>query len=191
MYQISQKIIALLLLLMTLPLFLILYILVRMSSDGPFLYTQKRAGKDMKPFIIYKIRTMVRNAEQIKNKYLHLNQAEGPTFKIKNDPRFTKIGRYLARAGIDELPQLLNVVNGTMTFVGPRPLPLSEAEKIPQRYKKRFSIPPGITSPWVIQGSHNIPFKTWMELDSMYVKNHTIQGDMYIALQTVRLIIQT
>jgi len=133
-----EKLLALFLLIFFSLVFFILYILIKLTSQGPFFFKQLRVGKNKKPFLIYKIRTMVENAEDLKEKIKHLNQADGPVFKVYDDPRFTKIGRFLAKIGIDELPQLINIVKGQMSFVGPRPFPLDEAKKIPKKYEKRF-----------------------------------------------------
>ncbi|HRN70625.1 MAG TPA: sugar transferase, partial [Candidatus Woesebacteria bacterium] len=116
------------------------------------------------------------------------NQADGPVFKIQDDPRYTKIGKILSRIGLDELPQLINIVKGEMAFVGPRPLPLQEANQIPSRYHKRFSVLPGITSTWVVNGSHKLSFTEWMELDVLYVKNRSIFLDISISVKTIFLL---
>lgn len=186
-----QKFFAMLLLIVLLPIFIFLFILVRLTTKGNFIFKQKRIGKNKKPFTIYKIQTMVPNAERLKKHYLHLNQANGPVFKIFNDPRYTKIGKILSKTGLDELPQLINIIKGEMAFVGPRPLPVDEANKIPQKYHKRFSVLPGITSLWVVNGSHQLSFKEWMELDIAYVKHRSAWIDLQIALQTIVLILKS
>ena len=129
--MIIDKIFAILLLFATFPLWIVFYLLIKLTSSGPFLFRQKRLGKDKKPFVFYKFRTMVKNAEDLKSKIYHLNEADGPAFKIRDDPRYTKIGRFLAHSGLDEIPQLINVVKGEMAFVGPRPLPVSETSRFP------------------------------------------------------------
>lgn len=185
MHQILEKFIALSMLLLCLPLAIIIFLLVKIDSPGPFIFRQKRAGKNKKPFTMYKIRTMVVNAEKIKSKYLSLNEADGPVFKIRDDPRYTRIGKILSHTAIDELPQLINVVTGNMALVGPRPLPLNEAAKVPKKYSERFSIMPGMTSPWIINGAHNLTFKQWMELDVKYVRNRSALIDINIFLKTL------
>jgi lipopolysaccharide/colanic/teichoic acid biosynthesis glycosyltransferase len=117
---------------------------------------------------------MQKNAEKRKKSLLFLNEADGPVFKIQDDPRYTKIGKILSRLGVDELPQLVNIIKADMAFVGPRPLPFEESLRIPQKYQTRFSVLPGITSLWVVKGGHALSFKKWMELDSYYVKNKTL-----------------
>jgi len=189
-YYPLYRLLALTLLFLISPLLGILYIFVKSDSPGPFIFSQKRTGKDEKPFIMYKIRTMKVGADALKNKYIQKNEADGPVFKILNDPRFTRVGRWLSRSGLDELPQLWNIVKGEMSFVGPRPLPVSEAEKVPRRYKKRFSVLPGITSPWVVNGSHLLSFKAWMELDLAYVQESSLIKDIFIMVQTAVLLLQ-
>ncbi len=186
-----QQLLAIILLLTTLPLWAIFYILVKLTSKGQFIFRQKRLGKDKKPFVMYKIRTMVERAEDLKSKIKNLNEADGPVFKIKNDPRYTKIGKFISHTGLDELPQLINVIRGEMSFVGPRPLPKNEADKVPKKYGRRFSVLPGITSPWVVGGSHRLSFKQWMELDLNYVKKKSLWYDLEIAIKTIFLILKS
>ncbi len=166
-----------------------MYVLLTCTSPGPFLFIQKRMGKNKKIFSIYKIRTMQIDAERQKNKYRNLNEADGPVFKIRNDPRYTKVGKFLSHTGLDELPQLINIIKGDMLFVGPRPLPVDEAKNVPPNYQKRFTVLPGITSPWVVQGSHNLSFDDWMESDLWYVENRSWRVDIEIAYQTIKLLI--
>ncbi len=182
-----QRVLALFLFILLLPFFGVLGIILRIQNGGPLIFKQKRMGKDRKPFVIYKIRTMVAGAEKLKKKYLNLNEADGPVFKIKKDPRFTKVGKILARTAIDEFPQLINVVKGEMAIVGPRPLPWEEAKRVPKRYQKRFSVLPGITSSWIVKGSHRLTFKEWMKLDLDDVSNRTVFQDMSIMMVTAWL----
>ena len=162
--------------------------MVRLDSKGPFLFLQLRAGKGKKPFWIYKTRTMVEHAESLKLTVRNLNEADGPVFKIRNDPRYTRVGKILSRIALDELPQLMNIIEGTMSFVGPRPLPLSEAAAVPRKYEERFSVMPGMTSEWIILGAHSLSFKKWMELDCQYAKKRSIGEDILILLRTVRTV---
>jgi lipopolysaccharide/colanic/teichoic acid biosynthesis glycosyltransferase len=184
-----QRLIALILLFLFSPIFLVIFIVVKLTSSGSFIYKQKRAGKDKKPFNIYKIRTMVKDAEDLKSKIHHLNEADGPVFKINNDPRYTKIGRFLAHKGFDELPQLINIIKGEMAFIGPRPLPIEEAKKISKKYERRFSVLPGMSSLWVIEGADHSDFDRWMKLDLEYVKNKSIWYNLKITLKTIRFLI--
>lgn len=190
-HDMFQRLLAIFIFILCIPLFVFLFIIIFIWLRQPFIFSQKRIGKNKKPFTIYKIQTMISNAEALKEKYSHLNEADGPVFKIKNDPRYTKIGKLLSKTGLDELPQLINIIKGEMAFVGPRPLPVEEANKILSTYHKRFSVLPGITSLWVINGSHKLSFKRWMELDLFYVKNRSILLDISIAIKTVSLIFQS
>lgn len=171
-----------------LPVWVALYVLVRLTSPGTFFYKQKRIGKGKKVFTLYKIRTMVYNSEELKEKYLSQNEADGPVFKIKNDPRFTKVGKILAYLAIDELPQLINIIKGEMSFVGPRPLPVDEVQKIPNKYQERFSVLPGITSSWVVRGAHRMRFDEWMKLDLEYIRKQNFRDDIVILLKTIQLV---
>ena len=185
-----QRLIALILLIILSPFLLILYILVKLTSKGPFIFKQKRLGKDKKPFTIYKIRTMIENAESQKSKVKSQNEADGPVFKIHNDPRYTKFGRFLAHSGLDEIPQLGNIAKGEMSFVGPRPLPVEEANKVPKKYERRFSILPGISSLWVTAGTDHSSFNKWMRLDLAYIKQKSFWGDITITIQTIFLLVK-
>jgi lipopolysaccharide/colanic/teichoic acid biosynthesis glycosyltransferase len=175
-----------------LPLLLMIAILIKLDSPGPAFFRQQRIGKNGKIFLIYKFRTMIKNAEELKEDYEKFNEADGPVFKIRKDPRFTRVGRFLARTGLDELPQLFNVLRGEMSFVGPRPLPIREAGKIEEKIKKlRESILPGITSSWVILGSHDLSFKKWMELDAEYVRDRKFSSDFFILLKTFKIVVSS
>jgi len=147
-------------------------------------------GKNKKIFEIYKIRTMVEDAENQKSKIKDQNEADYPAFKIHNDPRYTKLGKFLAHTALDEIPQLINIVKGEMAFVGPRPLPVGEAKKVPAKYKKRFSVRPGMTSDWIIKGADHTSFEKWMMLDLDYVKNKSIWRDLIILLKTAGMILK-
>ncbi len=131
---------------------------------------------------------MIRDAEEKKKSLLKFNEVQAPVFKIKNDPRFIKFGKVLSSTGLDESIQVLNVLKGEMSLVGPRPLPISEAKKLPIKYKKRFSSLPGITSEWVIEGAHHMSLKQWMNLDLEYVKKGNIFFDCYILFATLEII---
>lgn len=190
LYLLTNSLLALLLLMFCLPVILLLGLLIKLEDGGSVFFIQRRLGKSGKIFRMYKMRTMVKGADRLKDKYIHLNEADGPVFKIYKDPRHTKIGRFMAWTGLDELPQLINIIKGEMAFVGPRPLPVKEAEKVPLKYKKRFSILPGITSTWVISGSHNLSFKQWMELDLEYIEKKSFWFDVKIIFLTVNLVVK-
>ncbi|MFZ6035446.1 MAG: sugar transferase [Patescibacteria group bacterium] len=189
MDQYLSRILALTLLVLSLPFQAIVYLLVRSTSRGGYIFRQKRTGKDNKPFWIYKIRTMVDNAENMKKEIRALNEVDGPVFKIQNDPRYTKVGKFLSHTGLDELPQLINIMKGEMDFVGPRPLPIEEARLIPKKYQKRSSVLPGITSPWILRGAHKLSFEKWMELDLEYIKNKSLWYDSIQLTKTFFLIL--
>lgn len=159
--------------------------IVKLDSQGPFIFKQRRAGKNKKPFLMYKIRTMIVGAERLKSKIYHLNEADGPVFKIRNDPRYTRVGKVLSHTGLDELPQLINIIKGEMDFAGPRPLPLDEAKKIPEKFNERFSVLPGMTSLWILSGAHKLRFNQWMKLDIEYVRSKNLINDIKISLKTV------
>jgi len=131
---------------------------------------------------------MVDGAEKEQAKLKHQNEADGPVFKIKNDPRYTRVGRVIARYGLDELPQLINIIKGEMAFVGPRPLPVAEAQKIPKKYQARFTVLPGITSSWVSENYSHTNFAAWMQKDIEYVKMKSSLVDIKIIWQTIHQI---
>ena len=185
-----ERAVALVLFILVSPLISILFLVVRLTSRGPFIFKQRRAGRGFQPFLLYKIRTMRQNAEAKKQKLLKLNEADGPVFKIRDDPRFTDVGKILSRTGLDEILQLVNIVKGEMNFVGPRPLPIEEAKRIPTRYHSRSSVKPGITSSWIIKGAHNLTFKQWMESDLEYVRKKNVLLDLHIIILTLFLILQ-
>jgi len=171
------------------PFFLLVNLLIKINSPGPVIFKQKRVGKNGQIFTFYKFRTMTNDAERLKEKYHHLNEADGPVFKIKNDPRYTKIGKILSHTGLDELPQLLNIIKGEMSFVGPRPLPIDEEIKIHLKYRKiRHLIRPGLTSPWVTNGAQHTYFQKWMESDLKYIGNISLKEDVIIILKTLILV---
>lgn len=191
MNSFSQKLLAFFLFILTLPVYPFFYLFIKTSARGPFIFRQTRVGKNKKLFVIYKFRTMVEDAEKLKSKYSSLNEAQGPVFKIRDDPRYTKVGMILARSSMDELPQLINVIKGEMAFVGPRPLPVNEGERIPKKYNARYTVLPGLTSPWVIKGGHNLTFTEWMDLDVEYVKSKNIWYDVRVLFQTGLLVIRS
>ena len=167
------------------PLLLTIVVLIKIFSCPSIFFIQKRMGKNGKVFKMVKFRTMKRGSEKQRWRYLGLNEADGPVFKIRNDPRFTKFGRILSRTGLDELPQLINVIKGEMSMVGPRPLPVYEYKKLSKDQKVRNLIKPGITSLWVIEGSHNLTFDQWMDLDRRYLEEASIFMDVGIILKTL------
>lgn len=187
--RIFDIIFSLIVLSFTWPLLIIISLLIKLFTFGPIIFKQKRVGKNGKVFTFYKFRTMVKNAEKLKKKYLSLNEANGPVFKIKNDPRFiNSFTKFIARSGLDELANIINVLKGDISWVGPRPLPVNEAKKINPKIRKiRESVLPGITSLWVISGAHSLSFRNWMKLDQRYVKNINFIYDLKIIKETAKM----
>ncbi|MBU1089063.1 sugar transferase [Patescibacteria group bacterium] len=181
----------LLLIVLLLPFFLFLSLLIIVFSGWPIFFVQKRMGKDGKVFKIYKFRTMRKGSEKEKKKYLKLNEVDWPVFKIRNDPRFTRIGKFLSHTGLDELPQLVNVLKGEMAIVGPRPLPVDEEKEIAGVYREaRRSVLPGIISSWILSGYHLMSFDSWMKLDMEYVKKKSFVGDVVLLIRGVGLLVR-
>lgn len=168
------------------PLFALVTAFIRLESSGPIFFTQERVGLNKRRFRMWKFRTMVNGSDQQQHMFEHLNEAEGPVFKIKHDPRITRIGKFLRRFSIDELPQLFNVLKGDMSLVGPRPLPVRDVERIDvQWHKRRFSIKPGITCLWQVNGRSNIAFDEWVRLDLEYIDKWCLALDIKILMKTI------
>jgi exopolysaccharide biosynthesis polyprenyl glycosylphosphotransferase len=176
------------------PAMILTAIAIKLTSRGPVLFVQKRVGLSKRVFNIYKFRTMVMDAEKRLAQIEHLNEVSGPVFKIKSDPRITPIGRFLRKTSIDELPQLLNVLKGDMSLVGPRPLQMRDYELFteggPDWQRCRFSVRPGITCLWQVNGRSAIPFEQWMELDQQYVRKWSLWLDMQILMKTIPAVLK-
>jgi exopolysaccharide biosynthesis polyprenyl glycosylphosphotransferase len=172
------------------PLFLVSAVLIKRSSPGPVFFAQERVGLNKRRFRLYKFRTMIPDAERKLAELECFNELSGPVFKIKNDPRITPIGKFLRKTSIDELPQLYNVLIGDMSLVGPRALPVRDYNGFDQDWhRRRFSVRPGITCLWQINGRNNIPFDQWMELDLEYIDNWSLWLDAKILLKTIPAVI--
>ena len=167
-----------------LPLWIIIPIMLRMDSPGPALFAQERVGKNGRRFKMFKFRSMVKDAERLKASLAQLNEMDGPVFKIKADPRITKMGHFIRKTSIDELPQLFNVFIGDMSLVGPRPPVPSEVAQYGLWQKKRLSVKPGITCLWQISGRNEIKFEEWMLLDRQYIENWSLLLDLKILFKT-------
>jgi lipopolysaccharide/colanic/teichoic acid biosynthesis glycosyltransferase len=167
------------------PMLLCISFLLYIWQGAPIVFCQKRVGKNGKPFVMYKFRTMRVGAEREQKKYQKLNEANGPVFKIRNDPRLTRVGKFFAHTGLDELPQLFNVLKGDMALVGPRPLPVPEAQKLTAIQKQRESVKPGIISPWILEGYHRQTFDNWMKSDITYAKSKNFLSDLTLSVRTV------
>jgi len=158
---------------------------VKLSSRGPVLFRQERGGLHGRRFWMDKFRTMIAGADKLKTQLAEKNEMSGPVFKVAGDPRVTPVGRWLRRSSLDELPQLLNVLKGEMSLVGPRPLPLSESAAIKGPLRRRFSMKPGMTGLWQASGRSNLDFHDWMRLDLEYVDNWSLRLDLQILLRTI------
>jgi len=173
------------------PVMLLVALLIKLTSPGPVLFTQKRIGHNKRRFVIYKFRTMGVDAESKMQDLAHLNEVTGPVFKIKNDPRITRVGKFLRKTSIDELPQLFNVLKGDMSLVGPRPLPVRDYEGFSvDRHRRRFSVRTGITCLWQVNGRNDIPFDMWMELDMQYIDQWSLLLDLKILARTIPTILR-
>jgi len=170
--------------LLSLPVQIVVGMLIAAISGFPIFFRQKRVGMNGKPFVMYKFRTMAPDAEEQKPAYAHLNESQGPAFKIRHDPRFTRIGAFLSHSGLDELPQLINVIRGDMALIGPRPLPLSEAKKLKPWMKVRERIRPGIISPAILTGKYHENFDAWMRNDVSYVQEKNMLGDVRLFIRS-------
>lgn len=167
------------------PIFLFIAISIRLDSPGPIFYRQTRCGLNGRRFTLYKFRSMVADAEERKKDLIHFNLMKGPVFKMKNDPRVTRVGRVLRRLSLDELPQLFNVLKGDMSFVGPRPPIPEEVEKYESWQRRRLSMKPGITGLWQVSGRNEIDFQDWIKLDLEYIDNWSLWLDFKIILKTI------
>jgi exopolysaccharide biosynthesis polyprenyl glycosylphosphotransferase len=167
------------------PVFLLIILLIRLDSRGPALYKQIRCGINGRKFWFYKFRSMVVGAENLKKDLAPHNIMNGPVFKMERDPRITRVGRFLRKTSLDELPQLFNVLRGDMSFVGPRPLPAEEVAQFKGWQRRRLSMKPGITGLWQVSGRNLIDFEDWMKLDLEYIDNWSLWLDFKILLKTI------
>jgi lipopolysaccharide/colanic/teichoic acid biosynthesis glycosyltransferase len=169
---------------------LIVAALIKLETPGPVLFKQKRVGKSGNQFWFYKFRSMVADAESQRNALIQLNEATGPLFKIKNDPRITRIGRFIRKYSIDELPQFLNVLVGQMSLVGPRPALPAEVAQYNARQRMRLSVLPGITGLWQVSGRSDLPFDRSIELDLEYIQRQSMSFYFWILLMTVPAVVK-
>ena len=183
--------ISIVLLLLLAPVLIGVALAIKLTSPGPIFFRQERIGLNKRRIFVYKFRTMVPNAEKLMAKLEAHNEVSGPVFKIKNDPRITLIGRFLRRSSIDELPQLLNVLKGDMSLVGPRPLPVRDYEGFNKDWqRRRFSVKPGITCLWQVNGRSSISFDQWMLLDMQYLDEWSLWLDLKILAKTVPAVLK-
>jgi len=177
------------LLILLAPFLLLVALLVRLDSQGPVLFMQERVGLNRRRFKLIKFRTMVQEADKKQELFEALNEADGPVFKIRNDPRVTRLGRFLRQFSIDELPQLINVLKGEMSLVGPRPLPLRDVKLIDaQWHKRRFSVKPGLTCLWQVNGRSDLSFERWVRMDLEYIDTWSLALDLKILLKTIPVV---
>lgn len=167
------------------PILLILGILIKIESKGPVFFKQERLGRRCQPFNMYKLRSMVADAEELKKKLAEHNEMDGPMFKMKDDPRVTKIGKFIRTTSLDELPQLINVLKGEMTLVGPRPSLPNEVRQFLPWMMDRFRVKPGLTCFWQVSGRNDIDFENWMKLDVKYVRERSIWLDIKLIYKTI------
>lgn len=185
MKRLLDTALSLVVLLMLFPMMAVVALLIKLTSPGPVLFVQNRVGMNQRQFKLYKFRSMVADAEARKFELAHLNERDGPAFKIDNDPRITRIGRFIRKTSIDELPQLFNVLSGEMSLVGPRPPLPDEVRKYEWMFRKRLCVKPGITCIWQISGRNDVSFDRWMQMDHEYIENWSLWLDLQILLKTI------
>ncbi|MDE6844532.1 MAG: sugar transferase [Lachnospiraceae bacterium] len=167
------------------PVFAATAIAIKIEDCGPVFFSQMRAGKDMKPFKIYKFRSMNIDADAKLSEMLKDNEQTGHAFKIKDDPRITKVGKFIRRFSIDELPQLINIIKGDMSIVGPRPILPFQMEECNEYERQRLVVQPGLTCYWQIGGRANIKWADWVELDLQYIEDMSLWTDIKIIVKTI------
>lgn len=173
-----------------LPVFILIALLIKIEDrKGSFIFSQVRIGKDGQAFNMYKFRSMVSNAEELLEKLLEHNEASGPLFKMKEDPRVTKIGKFLRKTSLDELPQLFNVLKGEMSLVGPRPALPREVETYSSYERERLKAVPGLTCFWQVEGRSNIGFDEQVELDIKYINNRNLMLDIKLIFKTIKVLL--
>lgn len=166
------------------PIFIIIGIMIKIESKGPMVFAQERVGKNGQSFKMYKFRSMVINAEELKEKLHCKNEMSGPMFKMKNDPRVTRVGRFIRKTSLDELPQLFNVLKGEMSLVGPRPSLPKEVMNFEDWMMNRLDVKPGLTCYWQVSGRNDIDFEDWMKLDIKYVQEQNTIIDLKLIFKT-------
>lgn len=178
------------LLLLLLPLLIVVGVLIKLDSPGPIFFKQQRVGKNGRLFYMYKFRSMVLNADKLQRKLIKDNEMDGPVFKIRDDPRITRIGKFIRKYSIDELPQLLNVLKGEMSLVGPRPPLPKEVLNYGDWEWRRLEVNPGITGLWQVSGRSDLSFQQWVHLDIYYIENWSLLLDLKILLKTIPVVLR-
>lgn len=167
------------------PILIVIAILIKIEDPkGKVVFSQGRVGQNGQMFKMYKFRSMVHNAEELKDTLMKQNERSGPMFKMKNDPRVTKVGKFIRKTSIDEIPQLINILKGEMSFVGPRPSLQKEVEQFEPWMMKRLDVKPGLTCYWQVYGRNNVGFEEWMKLDVKYVEERNILIDIKLIFKT-------
>jgi len=173
------------------PLMLLVALLVKLTSPGPVFFVQERLGLHKRRFPMFKFRTMVVDAEERQEELESLNEAGGPVFKLRNDPRVTPLGRWLRKTSLDELPQIFNVLLGELSLVGPRPLPLRDFERFDEFwFNRRFSVKPGLTCIWQVSGRSQTSFDRWIRQDLEYIDNWSLALDLKLLLKTIPAVLR-
>jgi len=172
------------------PLMVVVAMTIKLEDGGPIFYRSKRVGQWGRPFTLYKFRSMRPDAPLAKAGLEHLNEKDGPVFKIRHDPRITRVGRVIRKYSIDELPQIWNILQGDMSLVGPRPPLPEEVAKYSEREIERLSVRPGMTSLYVVAGRSDLTFEQWVQLDLSYIRNRSIIQDLRILLKSVPRILR-
>jgi lipopolysaccharide/colanic/teichoic acid biosynthesis glycosyltransferase len=189
LYEISKRTIdfvsALIALLLALPMMIVLAIIIKVDSPGPVFFRQPRLGKGGRPFQMIKLRSMTQDAAEMHAVVAAGNEMVGPVFKIRSDPRVTRVGRFLRKASLDELPQLWHVLTGEMSLVGPRPPIPEEVARYEPWQRERLAVKPGLTCTWQVSGRSDIPFDRWVQMDIAYIRNRGFLHDLKILLLTV------
>jgi exopolysaccharide biosynthesis polyprenyl glycosylphosphotransferase len=186
---VMDRVISALLLALFSPVFLVAAVLIKVTSPGPIIWKQVRCGLNGRKFVMYKFRSMVADADEKKKFLTSLNEMNGPVFKIRDDPRITPIGRWLRKTSLDELPQLLNVLKGDMSLVGPRPALPEEVEQYERWQRRRLSMKPGLTCLWQVNGRNDVDFEHWMKMDLDYIDNWRLELDLKILLKTIPVVL--
>jgi lipopolysaccharide/colanic/teichoic acid biosynthesis glycosyltransferase len=172
------------------PLLLVIALAIKLTSPGPVFYRSQRLMKDWQEFTLFKFRTMVDGADSMFDKVVAMNEASGPLFKCRKDPRITQVGRVLRATFLDELPQLINVVRGELSLVGPRPCLLREAAQMEQEMYFRFAVPQGVTGPWQTNGYHALPFNDQLRVERDYVQSWSLKKDFAVLFRTIPIVLR-
>jgi len=172
------------------PLMFVIALIIKLDSPGAVIYKQKRCGKDGREFSMFKFRTMIKDAHKLQQKYMERKSVDGPVFKLDKDPRITRVGNFLRKTSLDELPQLMNVIKGDMSLVGPRPLVMGEMKFSPSWRDIRLKVKPGVTGLWQVEGRSSPYFHDWILYDVSYVKKQSLTGDLKIMMKTIKVVLK-